>query len=174
MPRLKALILFFLSVFFLLTPNPSAFTEDITITTYYPAPYGVYKEMRTKRMAIGDTYYDGGDYCWEGSCTNDIDNAADLIVEGKVGIGTAEPGEQLEVSGKIKLPRGTISEAGWPSGSYCILRAGGSCPPGFTPSVIQAAIGTHAHDLSPQEGPAGDSYASGSGFSNFYFYFCCK
>ena len=66
--------------------------ETLTITTYYPAPYGVYNELRSKRMAIGDTYYDGSRFCWPGgSCTTAIDTNADLIVEGNVGIGTTEP-----------------------------------------------------------------------------------
>ena len=38
-------------------------SETITLTTYYPSPYGVYKEIRSIRMAIGDTFYNGADYC---------------------------------------------------------------------------------------------------------------
>ena len=30
------------------------FAEDITITTYYPAPFGVYNEMRANKLVIGD------------------------------------------------------------------------------------------------------------------------
>ncbi|MDP8259133.1 MAG: hypothetical protein P9L90_06935 [Candidatus Aadella gelida] len=32
----------------------AAFAEDITITTYYPAPFGVYNEMRANKLIIGD------------------------------------------------------------------------------------------------------------------------
>ncbi|MDD5725518.1 MAG: hypothetical protein PHX28_05180, partial [Candidatus Omnitrophica bacterium] len=39
--------------------------EEITITSYYPSPYGVYNELRAKKMAIGDDYIDSGDYTWE-------------------------------------------------------------------------------------------------------------
>src|SRR3990167_766825 len=76
--------------------------ETLTITTYYPAPYGVYSEMRAKRMAVGDKYYDGSQYCWSpATCANQIDGITsscwpncntNLIVEGKVGIGTVAPG----------------------------------------------------------------------------------
>ncbi len=142
MPRLKAFILFSLSVFFLLTPNPSAFAEDITITTYYPAPYGVYKEMRSKRMAIGDTYYDGGDYCWEGSpnCTNDIDADADLIIEGNVGIGTASPssGLKLDVAGKVGA-----TEYCDQNGSNCVVAGTG---------VVSAKIASNNLNISLPEG----------------------
>ena len=30
--------------------------ETLTIATYYPAPYGIYNEMRAKKMAVGDNY----------------------------------------------------------------------------------------------------------------------
>ena len=33
--------------------------EDITITTYYPSPYGVYNELQSNKMAVGDTDGDG-------------------------------------------------------------------------------------------------------------------
>jgi len=86
--KLKALILFPLLVFFLLIPNPGAFAEDITITTYYPAPFGVYNEMRATKMAIGSGYL--------GSATTISNNI--LIVESGVGIGTTNPSYQLELS----------------------------------------------------------------------------
>ncbi|MDP2924196.1 MAG: hypothetical protein Q8O30_10840 [Candidatus Omnitrophota bacterium] len=34
--------------------------ETITITTYYPAPYGVYYELQTNKFAVGDTDDSGG------------------------------------------------------------------------------------------------------------------
>ncbi|MDD5568157.1 MAG: hypothetical protein PHY88_03010, partial [Candidatus Omnitrophica bacterium] len=47
---------------FFLSP---VFAEDtLTITTYYPSPYGVYRELRAKRIAIGDDYIDGANYTW--------------------------------------------------------------------------------------------------------------
>lgn len=36
-----------------------AASEDITITTYYPSPYGVYNELQSQRIAVGDTNSDG-------------------------------------------------------------------------------------------------------------------
>jgi hypothetical protein len=73
--------------------------DTLTITTYYPSPYGSYNEMRAKRMAIGDNYIDHATYCWSGTCTYTIDSAADLIVEGRVGIGATNPQGPLDIRG---------------------------------------------------------------------------
>jgi hypothetical protein len=77
----------------------SGFGEDITLTTFYPSPYGVYQELRSKRLAIGDNYVLNNNYCWGGGCVHTIDSAADLVVEGKVGIGTVNPRNKLDVEG---------------------------------------------------------------------------
>ena len=67
--------------------------EEITITSYYPSPYGIYNELRAKKMAIGDDYIDSGDYTWESADGDggEVDHNADLVVEGNVGIGTTNP-----------------------------------------------------------------------------------
>jgi hypothetical protein len=57
--------------------------EEITLTTYYPSPHGVYDELRAKKMGIGENWY---------SSSFPIRDPADLIVEGNVGIGTTSPG----------------------------------------------------------------------------------
>ncbi|MDD5518816.1 MAG: tail fiber domain-containing protein [Candidatus Omnitrophota bacterium] len=90
-----------LSLLLALTFNPLAFAEDtLTITTYYPSPYGVYREMRSQRMAIGDSYIDHDNYTWEESDGDggEIDYLADLVVEGNVGIGTTVAGGKLEIN----------------------------------------------------------------------------
>jgi hypothetical protein len=80
--------------------------ETLTITTYYPSPYGVYRELRSQRMAIGDNYINGSAYCWEGSCTTTINADADLVVQGNVGIGTTEPKNKLDVEGGLAVGAG--------------------------------------------------------------------
>lgn len=48
-----ALLSLFLLIFISLV-----FAEDITITTYYPSPYGSYNEMRVNMLAVGSGYQD--------------------------------------------------------------------------------------------------------------------
>ena len=56
-----------------------AIAEEVTLTTYYPSPRGVYEELRTTQNT------------W-------------LATEGgRVGIGTASPNEKLEVNGGVRL-----------------------------------------------------------------------
>ena len=69
--------------------------EEITLTTYYPAPYGVYVELRAQRIAIGDGYIDAAAPSWEDGT---IDSEADLVIEGNVGIGTDDPLASLHIS----------------------------------------------------------------------------
>ena len=94
---LISLVLFFCSTF--------VFAEEITITTYYPSPYGVYQELRSKRLAIGDNYITSGTYDWEVADGDggEIDYLADLVVEGNVGIGTPNPLTKLQVVGSAPI-----------------------------------------------------------------------
>ncbi len=71
--------------------------EEIRIVTYYPAPYGSYTELRSQRMAIGDNYSNSASYEWGST----ISSSADLVVEGNVGIGTAEPIGTLVVGNNV-------------------------------------------------------------------------
>lgn len=103
--KFSKIFLFSLSVVFCFPLSSFSQTEEtFTTTTYYPAPYGVYNEMRSRRMAIGDTWFNAAGFCWaaDPSCVPDnIDANADLVVEGNVGIGTLAPGGTLDVNGTI-------------------------------------------------------------------------
>jgi len=59
-----------------------AIAEELTLTTYYPSPRGVYSELRT------------------------TDNTYLAIEGGNVGIGTTTPGAKLEVAGQVKITGG--------------------------------------------------------------------
>jgi hypothetical protein len=87
--------------------------ETLTITTYYPSPEGSYREIRSTRMAIGDTWMNSATYPWDtdGGAPEgtEIQQDADLIVEGNVGIGTTNPTEKLEVDGgNLRVANGKV------------------------------------------------------------------
>ena len=126
-----------LVILLLLSACAYALAEDITLTTYYPSPRGVYDELKT----MGQT----------------------LLAQsgGNVGIGTASPVTKLEVNGAVRLgnfpdtnpPAGTdgalyfdttfkqvmLYNGGWQNLSvapgtlrgHCLLSGGGG-PPGST------------------------------------------
>ena len=61
--------------------------EDITITTYYPAPYGVYHRMQSDEATVGENYRDN------------TPPANGMIIQGRLGVGTPNPGKSLDVNG---------------------------------------------------------------------------
>jgi len=114
-------ILFFFSILPVIHSKAQS-TDTLRIVTYYPSPYGSYRELRAKRLAVGELYKSTKDYCWpedNGSytCTTPIysdldnngsptpggaeENAVSLIVDGNVGIGTATPEAKLQVGGSV-------------------------------------------------------------------------
>ncbi len=102
MRRLK-LIQFWFALFISLFYCFLTFAEDITLTTYYPAPYGVYNEVRSLKQAIGANYYDSSQYCWSGACANTIGSDDILLVEGNVGINTWQPNTALDMVGNLNV-----------------------------------------------------------------------
>jgi hypothetical protein len=67
----------------------------------------------------------------------------------------------------------------WPEGSYCIMKAGGSCPSEFTEAEISRTIATPGVYGVPET--AGDSFASTQTGSQTHYnwfelelFFCCK
>lgn len=84
-----------IAIFFILGLFSLGFSEEsITITTYYPSPYGSYNELRANQMSIGSSY------------TSSSLSDGNLIVAGNVGIGTAEPGVKLDVAGDARISNG--------------------------------------------------------------------
>ena len=90
--KLKTIISSFVLSFFI--PGISLFAGDetITLTTYYPLPYGSYRALSSHQMKIGATY--------SGSGVANTDS--NLLVEGKVGIGTTNPTQTLDINGMIR------------------------------------------------------------------------
>jgi len=97
--NMKQTIIFFtvgiLVTIFVAALYSFAAEERITLTTYYPSPYGIYKELRADQMAIGSGYRN-----------IPLNNDGWLIVNGSVGIGTNSPTAKLEVAGQVKITGG--------------------------------------------------------------------
>ena len=76
--------------------------DSITITTYYPSPYGSYNEMSVaSRMAIGNV--DGSADGLVNSSDMAVDSsgnpiAGSLTVANRIGIGTTRPAYQLDIN----------------------------------------------------------------------------
>ncbi|UCC95552.1 MAG: hypothetical protein JSW40_02080 [Candidatus Omnitrophota bacterium] len=79
--------------------------EELTLTTYYPAPYGVYNQLVTQTFGVGDndpTPQPGLD---SNDAPDPDTNPGDVWIAGEVGIGigAVSPQEKLEIGGAIKI-----------------------------------------------------------------------
>jgi len=78
--------------------------EEITLTTYYPAPYGAYDAMYSTTLGVGDN---NGDTVLgnSGDAPDPTISAqqGDVWIKGQVGIGTTSPtvGTVLDANGTI-------------------------------------------------------------------------
>ncbi|MFH1771452.1 MAG: hypothetical protein ABH872_01435 [Candidatus Omnitrophota bacterium] len=93
-------ILCFISIISLpgFTQNQS---ENITLTTFYPAPYGVYKDLYVTRQVIGDVNDDGVVDRDDLPAVVPIvmpNNGGLLAVSGRVGVGVDRPVTTVHVS----------------------------------------------------------------------------
>ncbi len=92
----------FLCVICCIISLPIFAQEAITLTTYYPAPFGVYQRMVTN--TLGDTNSNGGIDANDGPNPDFAGQEGDVWVAGDLGIGTTTPVATLDVSGtSIKL-----------------------------------------------------------------------
>ncbi|MBI4707859.1 MAG: hypothetical protein HY761_08050 [Candidatus Omnitrophica bacterium] len=96
---------FFLS--FLLTAFAQQQQESLTITTYYPSPFGSYNELVVaSRVAVGDVNHDGkvdsGDLPVAGQM-NLVPANGSLVVANSIGINTVNPQSALDVNGDMKV-----------------------------------------------------------------------
>ena len=137
---LTGIIFLFLPLFWISEAN----SEDVTITTYYPAPYGAYTKLTIEdSLSIGSaTDYSKFEVGDDGNLTVttvDSDGTAGhiaLMPDGYVGIGTASPSGIFQVSHDGSTPNLVVnSTSGYvsigmfnPSGIFQVSHDGGSTP----------------------------------------------
>ncbi|KAF8364493.1 hypothetical protein PRIPAC_91416 [Pristionchus pacificus] len=78
-----------------------------------------------------------------------------------------------------------LATSPWPSGAYCIMQAGSTCPSPFSPNELKLSVPIeilpgmtdHAGNTLIQLGRAGNSFVVSSSYDNVYtlgLTFCCK
>jgi len=82
------------------------YAEQMTFSTYYPAPFGVYNQMVVRTLGVGDMNDDGSINYLDAPDPNDEGQANDLWVAGNVGIGTTDPEAKLQIIGAIRAGGG--------------------------------------------------------------------
>ena len=121
MSKLKKILCFF-SILFLVS-HPFLFAEKaLTITTYYPSPYGVYNQLLTNYFGVGNN--DGDVGLDSGDVPPTTRPPGEVWILGNTGIGTTNPGYKLDL-----YVRPTDNAGG--------LRVSGSVP-AVTPSIVMS------------------------------------
>jgi len=145
-------------------------TEQLTLTTYYPSPYGVYEELRSTQ----NTYlsYTGGNTCiGSTSCSNKLQvngnaYATNLTAAQAVAAGTNVSAAQA-VSAGTNVTAGQAVTAGTyvQSGSY--VRAIGNIY--TTGGALGIGMTNPSHDIHVNKGGANWAMRIQKGSANVYF-----
>ncbi|MFH0856011.1 MAG: hypothetical protein V1869_05875 [Candidatus Omnitrophota bacterium] len=118
---------------------PVVFADDVTITTYYPSPYGSYSQLQANRLAVGDT--DGNGSL---GASDQPSRDGDMRFKPQIGDPTAWPAGGIgQVSySRVKDSLYHYNGSTWvPSGGGgCYVSYSAVCLPGFTRE--SSSIGT--------------------------------
>lgn len=142
--------------------------ESITITTYYPSPYGSYSSLQVDRFGVGDNNGDGLFTSLDVPTTT-----GDVWIKGKVGIGLS-PVYKLDVNGIMRatsISLGGVEKSNWPgitlTGEYAARCEGDDCSCNDTGEYKTVSLGSHAFCfLTLTKGHISDDSDSGNNDSN--------
>lgn len=139
----KPKISLFLPLFLTFLIAPCSFLaaeESLTITTYYPAPHGVYNELQTNKMAVGDTDGSGTlDSPDQPSANGQVYVARGVIYKPQTSLPDSDnvEGEVVYYDSDSQLYVYKGATDGWKA------IAEGSCPDGFTDTGFGYCIQTN-------------------------------
>ncbi len=160
---MKKLIIFIAAVFALyvaLGERPIfSQSESLTITTYYPSPYGVYNRLLTNSLGVGDNNLSGS---LDNSDTPDpTTHPGELWVANKIGVRTTSPIHTLDINGDIHA-----------TNDICTDLNGGKCLSSVAPSNVTVTyFKVDKSDLAGGTSYTRDigqhDYCSLSGFAHF-------
>jgi hypothetical protein len=136
-------------------------SESVTLTTYYPAPSGVYSQMIT----TGNTFLarDGG-YLDVGTTGALAAGTKMAVMGGSVGIGTTSPGYTLDVAGTFHVS-GPAWAALIQSGSASAYFAHSGGYGSYIDAGTSANSGTYALDVN--KGGVPYLFVRGDGYTGF-------
>lgn len=75
-----------------------AWADDVTISTYYPSPSGVYLQLVSQTLGVGN------------NAPDPATSPGNVWIAGKVGIGTTTPQAELEVTDTLRLKPVSLGE----------------------------------------------------------------
>ena len=142
--------------------------ESITITTYYPSPYGSYGSLQANKFGVGDNNGDGLFTAADVPTTS-----GNVWIKGNVGIGIS-PAYKLDVNGTMRatsISLGAVTKSNWPgatlTGEYTARCEGDDCSCNDTGEYKTVSLGSHTFCfLTLTKGHISDDSDSGNNDSN--------
>jgi len=77
--------------------------ETFTLTTYYPAPFGIYQRLVTNTLGVGDTNASGGIDANDAPDPDVSGQEGQVWIADKLGIGTTSPFQELHIRSTDKV-----------------------------------------------------------------------
>jgi hypothetical protein len=150
------LILMFLVLFLIV---PLGFSQEtITLSTYYPSPFGVYQRLVTNTLGVGDnnTAVSGIDSS-DAPDPSVTAQQGDVWVAGDVGVGTRTPQNRLDVNGSAAIGSGYAGTNAAPTNGLIVEGDVGIGTP--SPAVkleVAGQVKFGAYTLPATDGNSGD------------------
>tara|TARA_B100000315_G_C14573507_1_gene586823 strand:- start:1821 stop:2540 length:720 start_codon:yes stop_codon:yes gene_type:complete len=115
---MRTIIITCFIVILLLSTSLANAQETITLTTYYPAPFGIYQQLVTMTLGVGDSNASGG--MDANDSPNPNTNPGEVWVNSRLGIATTTPQNQLDVAGAAAIGVGYAGTQAAPANGLAV------------------------------------------------------